>query len=261
MVLLQFVLFVPLYKNLKEFFFKRVKKIFPPYLSVVLFFAVFLFFFSTFSFKNYFTSVDLYKYLIANVSTLNFIHPSLPGVFNGQPVNGLLWTIKVEIGFYIILPLIALLCVGKSNNKSKIINIGCGRCIAILSIVYLCSCLYGIFIPLTIKRYHLPSSLINQLPYFMSYFTVGLFFFFFYEKMSSMPNWLIIPSLILLFLCIVLDNVYLTVFIQPIVLALVIMWLALKAKPLFIFSKVYDFSYWMYLIHYPIIMIINDIIC
>lgn len=103
-------------KSLLEFYKKRVKKIFPAYLTVVFAAAILLVFISTLTIRQYFTDSGFWKYLVANISTLNFIHPSLPGVFNGEPVNGSLWTIKVELGFYIILPLIAFLCIGNVNN-------------------------------------------------------------------------------------------------------------------------------------------------
>ena len=103
-------------KSILEFYKKRIKKIFPAYLTVVFAAAIILVFMSTLTARQYFTDSGFWKYLAANISTLNFIHPSLPGVFNGEPVNGSLWTIKVELGFYIILPLIPFLCIGKKDN-------------------------------------------------------------------------------------------------------------------------------------------------
>lgn len=96
--------------SVKKYAFKRFRKIFPEYWTVVILCAVFLSFFSSLSFSDYFTNSGFYKYLLANILTLNFIHPSLPGVFEnmapGGSVNGSLWTIKVELGFYIVLPIL-----------------------------------------------------------------------------------------------------------------------------------------------------------
>lgn len=97
--------------SLKDFWLKRCKKIFPQYFIVIITSILFLSFFSSLSFRNYYFNKDIFKYFIANVTTLNFLHPTLPGVFNGindSAVNGSLWTIKIEIGFYIILSLIIL---------------------------------------------------------------------------------------------------------------------------------------------------------
>lgn len=96
--------------SVKEYALKRCRKIFPQYWTVVVLSAVLLSSFSVLGVKEYFSNSGLYKYLIANILTLNFVHPSLPGVFEGMTlggsVNGSLWTIKVELGFYIVLPVL-----------------------------------------------------------------------------------------------------------------------------------------------------------
>lgn len=124
-------------KSLLEFYKKRVKKIFPAYLTVVFAAAILLVLLSILTIRQYFTDSGFWKYLVANISTLNFIHPSLPGVFNGEPVNGSLWTIKVELGFYIILPLITFLCIGKKNNGG--VQMCSCSCVGILSFRNLCN--------------------------------------------------------------------------------------------------------------------------
>ncbi len=96
--------------SIKEYAIKRFKKILPQYWMVVLVCAVGLSAFSVLPLREYFCNSVFYKYLAANILTLNFIQPNLPDVFecldlNGS-VNGSLWTIKIEIGFYILLPFI-----------------------------------------------------------------------------------------------------------------------------------------------------------
>lgn len=99
--------------SVKEYAVKRIKKILPPYFTVVIGFAILLCMFSTLSPKEYFSNAGFWKYLAANLTTLNFLHTSLPGVFEGLPlngaVNGALWTIKVEIAFYVFLPFLMFL--------------------------------------------------------------------------------------------------------------------------------------------------------
>lgn len=96
--------------SIKEYAKKRFNKIFPLYFAVVILSAILLVFVSSLPVKEYFTNTVFFKYLVANLSTMNFVHPTLPGVFEGMAlggsVNGSLWTIKVELGFYIILPLL-----------------------------------------------------------------------------------------------------------------------------------------------------------
>jgi len=64
-------------------------------------------------------SFDLIKYMIANLSFLNLIHPELPGVFENnyiQGVNGALWTIRFEVLFYMFIP-VAGTILSKYNKK------------------------------------------------------------------------------------------------------------------------------------------------
>lgn len=52
------------------------------------------------------------KYVVANLAFLNFVHPTLPGVFEGNKiheVDGALWTLKIEVMFYATVPIIAYL--------------------------------------------------------------------------------------------------------------------------------------------------------
>ncbi len=106
--------------SIKEYAIKRFKKILPQYWLVVFVCAVGLSAFSVLPLREYFCGGVFYKYLAANIFTLNFIQPNLPGVFEGLAlngsVNGSLWTIKIEIGFYILLPFIVF-AVKKLHEK------------------------------------------------------------------------------------------------------------------------------------------------
>lgn len=53
------------------------------------------------------------RFLLANLSFGNFLAPGIPGVFTNNPMqmmNGALWTIKIEVMFYIMVPIIVWLC-------------------------------------------------------------------------------------------------------------------------------------------------------
>jgi len=245
-------------KNLLEFFKKRLRKIFPPYLIIIFACAILLVFLSTLDARSYFSDSGFWKYLAANITTLNFLHPDLPGVFDGHPVNGSLWTIKVELGFYIFLPLIIILCLGTHDKVSSV------RILFVLMTIYFLSLAYVFAIPFFIEKYNLPFSLTYQLPACMRYFATGMFCFFFYDKIYSVLNYLVAPCFILLVLSVIFKNVnfvfYISSIFEPATLAIVVIWSALKARPLFIFSKIYDFSYYLYLFHYPIIMVVKELI-
>jgi peptidoglycan/LPS O-acetylase OafA/YrhL len=53
------------------------------------------------------------RFLIANLTFLNFLGGSIPGVFANNPehgMNGALWTIKIEVMFYVLVPIIVWAC-------------------------------------------------------------------------------------------------------------------------------------------------------
>jgi peptidoglycan/LPS O-acetylase OafA/YrhL len=86
---------------------KRVRRIYPAYFMVVLLCALSLVFVSTKPLMEY-LSVAWLKYLFFNLVFLNFLQPGLPGVFESNHlsvVNGALWTLKIEVMFYISPPL------------------------------------------------------------------------------------------------------------------------------------------------------------
>ena len=98
--------------SIKTYFLKRIKRILPAYLFIVLFSAIFFSVFSKLSFLEYFSNTQLYQYLGWNCVFLNFMQPCLPALFDNTvlcAVNGSLWTIKVEESFYLVLPVIFFL--------------------------------------------------------------------------------------------------------------------------------------------------------
>lgn len=55
---------------------------------------------------------EIFKYLISNLIFLNFLQPVVGDIFAGlkfNAVNGALWTLKIEVTFYILLPFAMLL--------------------------------------------------------------------------------------------------------------------------------------------------------
>ena len=93
--------------SLRSYFDKRVRRIYPAYCAVILVSAIAFWPLSTLSSWQYF-GTGFWKYLGANLLFLNFLSPSLPGVFtsNGiSAVDGALWTLKIEVAFYLFVPI------------------------------------------------------------------------------------------------------------------------------------------------------------
>lgn len=90
--------------GLREFYTRRAARIFPAYVMTVLLF------FAAICIQHGRVPDNSTRYVFANLSLLNFVAPSLEGVFTGNlypEVNGALWTIKVEVMFYAVLPALA----------------------------------------------------------------------------------------------------------------------------------------------------------
>jgi peptidoglycan/LPS O-acetylase OafA/YrhL len=98
--------------SLRAYVARRARRILPPYLFIVLLCAFLLAALSSLSPAEYFSSPQWWRYLLANLTFMNFLGPDLPGVFTDHvstAVNGSLWTIKVEWMLYLSVPLVALL--------------------------------------------------------------------------------------------------------------------------------------------------------
>ena len=90
--------------SLADYAGKRIRRLYPAYAVVILLPAL----------VSLFMTRDLggvASYLGANLVFLNFLSPALPGLFEDNrftAVNGALWTLKIEVMFYLVLPLILL---------------------------------------------------------------------------------------------------------------------------------------------------------
>jgi peptidoglycan/LPS O-acetylase OafA/YrhL len=96
-----------------QFYKRRLLRIYPAYGVAVLLFIV-LGIAQALVLGHAVNWAEVPSYLAANLTTLNFLQPSVDGVFASNPrdaVNGALWSIKVELMFYAAVPL--LFVIGK----------------------------------------------------------------------------------------------------------------------------------------------------
>ncbi len=94
-------------KSLPDYAGKRIRRLYPAYLVIVAIPALVSF---ILTFGDPGALGEILRYLGANAIFLNFLEPGLPGLFEGQrfsAVNGALWTLKIEVMFYILLPVLA----------------------------------------------------------------------------------------------------------------------------------------------------------
>ncbi len=95
--------------SLRSYAEKRIRRIAPAYLFIVVGAALLLAPLSELPLREYFASDQLRRYLVSNLLLMNFLQPTLPGLFASnalQEVNGSLWTIKIEVAFYALVPVI-----------------------------------------------------------------------------------------------------------------------------------------------------------
>lgn len=233
--------------NLLNYFSKRANRILPAYFFVIVISALTFSFFSNLSMLEYFSNTQLYKYLASNFIFLNFLQPCLPGVFaenNLCAVNGALWTIKVEVTFYIILPFIILL--GKKFKRPIVLFVF----LYLLGLFYQGGLLY--FIDTYPASKHILETLLHQMPGFLTYFVAGIALYKYFEYYSVNKTKLILLAII----DFLIEYHFKLEILLPISFAILIVSFAFGVKYLNDFGKNGDISYGIYIYHFPFIQLL-----
>ena len=221
---------------------KRIRRIYPAYFVVIVLCAFGLLIVSSKIPVDFF-STSWIRYLVANLAFLNFIQPTLPGVFEANKlaaVNGALWTLKIEVMFYLTVPLIVLMFRRFSHFP-------------VLVFLYGASVTYSWLMSMLAERSGsgLYIELGRQLPGQLSYFIAGAFFYYFLHIFERKAAYFISFAIALLLAG---KFIPLAVF-DPFILATIVTFLALVPY-LGNFGKYGDFSYGVYILHFPIIQIL-----
>lgn len=252
-------------KNLKNFIIRRIRRICPPYWFIVLLCAFGLVFISTLSTHEYFFNPDWWKYIISNVSFLNFLEPNLPGVFITSPisvVNGSLWTLKVEWALYLSVPVIFFV-IKILGKKYKYIN----RIIYFI-VIYFFSFLYRAFF--TYKYYSTGNEIFNILS--RQFLGQLMFFYSGVVIYCILPQFMAIRGLLLVISLFGLILTYyfpwIKILLDPILFSILTIGCSMFAGNLK-WLNLNNISYDIYLFHFPIMQIVfqyknyisNNIIC
>jgi peptidoglycan/LPS O-acetylase OafA/YrhL len=228
--------------SLRDYLLKRIRRIYPGYISVI-FLTVFFITIGNFDRINIDFSKSVFQYFLANSIFLNFLQPFIPGVFENnytQIINGALWTIKIEVMFYMIVPVFALFL--RRYNKAFVLFLIC-----------FFSIFYSIFIFYLIDERFIDSAtqLKDQLPAQLIYFSAGGLIFYYFELFRKF--FLILMFLTTAFFIFYLDLSLFFRTLQPFLLAVFVIGFATLFPYLGKFSKYGDISYGVYIIHFPII--------
>lgn len=226
-------------QNISQYLIRRVKRILPAYFFVIFFCAITFCLISSSSISEYFFSNQFWKYLLANLTFQNYAEPCLPGVFNNNAictVNGALWTIKIEEAFYLLVPIFYMII------KFKKINIYfLSLFIYIISIIY-----YNYFLSIDMYR------IAKQLPGALAFFIVGITFYKNFQIFYKWRHHLIIPFLIIF----ILEHyIFKTQILKPLAFGIIVFYIAYNFKFLNNFGKFGDFTYGIYIYHFPAIQI------
>lgn len=234
--------------SLASYLEKRVRRIYPAYFTVITLASVALFPLSTFSARQYF-GIGFWKYLSANLIFLNFLSPSLPGVFgsnNLAAVNGALWTLKIEVAFYLCVPLMHYLC-GRFGTKRIMAIIFCLSCIWKYGFASLAAMDYASHAH-AIDYRNIYSRLEVQFPAQLAYFSAGILLLLYFDKLKR--HFFAISCFTA---CLFLLDQWVTRDILD------VFWIS---GFVFVFgfwhyvgnfSKYGDFSYGVYIVHWPIL--------
>ncbi|MCX4190242.1 acyltransferase family protein [Methylophaga sp. OBS3] len=226
--------------NMNRYFEKRFRRIYPAYFSVIIVCAILGSFLSSYSSEEYFLSSELYRYLAANLVFLNFIQPDLPGVFSMNSmtaVNGALWTLKVEVMFYLSVPVFVWLF--------RKIGLWQG-----LFLLYASSIIYNVVLQTLINTHGgIFIELQRQLPGQLIFFIAGgaLYYGFdFFKKNAT-------GFLLFAIAAYLLEGIFHTGLLYAASLAILVVYFGFIFKFLGNFGKYGDFSYGVYILHFPIL--------
>jgi peptidoglycan/LPS O-acetylase OafA/YrhL len=198
---------------------KRFARIIPAYI-VTIFFCVFIgWVVTSLSTKDYFFSVQTWKYFITNIFMLNWLEPELPNTFQTNPLpqmDGSLWVMKQEVIFYILIPLLVFFA--KKIGKE-----------------WVC-------IPLTILCFFIYPYVNIQTKLF-TYFIGGMTLMLFFDIYNKYLKYIFCISL-----CALLFEVC-----ETIAFPMMLVGIAYHCKPLNLFKKVDNITYGLFLYHFPVI--------
>lgn len=227
-------------RDIRNYLQKRARRIYPAYFLVIVACALLGGVFSEYAWNEYF-SLQVLKYLVANLLFLNFLQPNLPGLFESNPlqaVDGALWTLKIEVMFYLLVPLVVMAFrkVGRAQ---------------VLIILYLCSVIYSAVMGGLARETGsgLYLELQRQLPGQLAFFIAGAAGYYYFQHLARYAAWLVALAVASFLLQAWLPWGA----IQPIALGVLVVYLACLIPCLGNFGKYGDFSYGIYIVHFPIL--------
>lgn len=221
-------------RGLSDYTGKRVRRLYPAYLVVILVPALV-------SLALSFDVGGVALYLAANGVFLNFLASGLPGLFEGNrfgEVNGALWTLKIEVMFYIALPVLAW----------ALARLGALWWLGVAAL-YVGGVVWALGVPALIEG-ELGARLGRQLPGQMAYFASGIALWKLWDVARGRAVWLVpIGALVLA----VSFAVPFGEAVRAAGLAALIAGVAFAPGPNLNAARWGDVSYGVYIVHFPVL--------
>ena len=220
---------------------KRIRRIYPALVAVVVMTVILGAFITTVSPREYFSAAT-WKYILFNLLFMSFKQNTLPGLFSNNEVNyvnGSLWTLKIEVMFYAAVPFIVYFA-------RKVV-----RFEILAGALYVLSILFRMGLHHIAVTQHAPvyDNWSNQLPGQLSFFVAGGLLEYCSEGFRRHAT--IYLMLAVLGLAINWQTGLYALY--PASLAVVVIYICHVLPYLGNVSKYGDFSYGLYVCHFPII--------
>jgi peptidoglycan/LPS O-acetylase OafA/YrhL len=213
----------------KRFYTKRFFRIFPLYAIVIAAQTLFFIIYSDGS------TWQLIKYFLSNIFFLNFLSPSVGSTLSDltrDAINGALWTLKNEVVFYLIVPVLYAFYKKWGLKFFIFLYILCGMYMFVSDFINI-------------------HKLLVLFPAQFRFILVGILLYVMFDKINKNNIYLLAAfgfNLILLFK----SNYVFDFLFYPIMLGFIIIFVVYYLP---VIRIKYDFSYSFFIFHYPIIQL------
>ena len=228
--------------DLVSFFEKRIRRVYPAYVLTILFCFVIGIFFSKLNWKEFVVADPSIRYLLSNLFFLNFLQPTLPGLFEGNPmqaVDGSLWTIKVEVMLYLMVPCIVL---AFKKYQPLVSYLG----ILLAGVIW-------VFYFSKVSNWTLGAEMTRQFPGQIAYFGFGCLL----ATRANLIKWLPSLSIIGILLIVNIPMPYqMRLVLEPIGFGALTLYLCFLNPSACNIGRLGDLSYGIYLFHFPIVQLL-----
>lgn len=240
------------HRNLLKYTVSRARRILPPYFFIVLLCAIALVTVSSLPWNLYYASAGFWKYLLANLSFLNWLHPELPGVFEGNEfymsaVNGSLWTMKVEWCLYFSVPVFVwwLSRIKRSFSQGTM---------AVIVVVMSMSYRWFFWWKYQQTGVEIYEILARQIFGQLAYFYCGILVYIYRDKfLKHLGKFFILG--VLCYVIMHFSDAAVEIFVAPVATAIVFLSVSLCKRDIRWLRHSNNISYDMYLFHFPIIQL------